>query len=751
MLVENIEAITSIDDVVVDGAAASKYPPQCPVQLAPETVSLVNMGTPPPPGITNADVIAAVFHSVPEGANVLVCSKAGDPSQGGWPPSAAQSVNVQCPAGNNNYINSASVRRDRDGSLHARSANFMAYHATVLDDVGTKVPLERIAGLAPSWIIETSPGNYQVGVIHDVPLQDEALIGRLQKAMSAKGLSDPDAPNSRTRWFRLPIAINGKGKYRDSSGAPYSCKFVTWNPERRYSVAQLVKMLAIEVEFETAMLELDQAAKPVTRTIEDETSLAMLKMLLDQISPDCGYQDWTNALMAVHNETGGSMSGFELANHWSSEGSGYPGLSVMENKWRSFRSGSANPLTVRTLVKMAKDNDEANTAFLNALGDGFLPTDMQCGTYKRAFVAPKPKAISALTPVASALVTPAEQSTPAGAPSSPHFLERFSLRGDSAELEKRSMGERPILGEIGLYGQLMVIYAAPNTGKTLITLHLLVDAINRKRINPDRLFYLNMDDNSKGLAEKGRIADDYGFHMLAGGYKGFKANDLEALVTDMVEKGKVDGAVLVLDTMKKFVNVMDKKDCSRFSAAMRNFAMQGGTLISLAHVNKKVGPDGLPVYGGTTDIRDDFDNAYLLSQISSVDGVKTVEFTNIKRRGNNPDTAGYSYSVERMPQYDEVLMSVREVDPLDLAPMKTTARLLADDVLIKHVQGQIKAGCVQKMELIKAVSDLTGASRADVGNVVTRYTGGDTAQHRWIFKKGARGAHLFELLDCPAT
>lgn len=739
MIVNNVEEITSLDDVV--RVAVKSASPQMGVTIS--ALNPVSMGSPAPEGITNADVISAVFHSIPQGATVLVCSKTGDPAEGGWSPIAAQDVTTQCPPGSNNYMNTATVRRDPDGSLHARTANFGAYHITVLDDVGTKVPLERIAGLAPSWIIETSPGNFQVGVIHDAPLEDEVLIRRLQKAMHSKGLSDPDAPNSRTRWVRLPVAINGKAKYRDPSGAAYRCKMVTWNPERRYSIAQIVAMLGIGAEFDTAVL---QPIQSTPREAEDESSLEMLQMVLDHIDPNCGYGEWTKALMAVHNETGGSPDGFELANDWSSVGRGYPGRAVMENKWRSFRSGSENPLTIRTLIKMARETDDANSEFLNALGGGFLPTDMEVVTRSGASSAPAAKTHPRLTQVASATDAPAKIASV-----KTHFLEKFSLRGRSAELKKRATEERPILGEIGIQGQLMVIYAAPNTGKTLITLHLLLDSINRKRIDPDRLFYLNMDDSSKGLAEKSAIADDYGFHMLAAGYKGFKAQDLENLVTDMVERRTVDGAVLVLDTMKKFVNVMDKKDCSRFSQAMRNFVLHGGTLIALAHVNKNPDADGQAIYAGTTDIRDDFCNAYILTQVSVAEGVKTVEFKNIKRRGNNPETAGYSYSVDRLPQYEDVLMSVKEVDPLDLDPLKNAAKLLADDVLIKHIESQIKAGRVQKMELIKAVASLSGASRADVGGIVTRYAGEDPAMHRWNYKTGARGAHLFALLDRPAT
>jgi hypothetical protein len=766
----NNEEITSIDDEVVDSnprdvseylrsyvAEANRlFEPLNPYPEGDTSVIPITnpgfdpatLGTKPAvDSITNAKFVFAVFETTLDGATAVVCSKAGDPTDAsGWPPMAALNVNVQCQPGRNNYVNCATFRPDPDGTIKARKANFASYQVTVLDDIGTKVPFRDIAGLKPSWIIKTSRGNYQVGIIHDVPLQDLALIERFQKALKTRNLSDGDALNGSTRWVRLPVAVNGKAKHCDAAGAPFQCELVTWNPERRYSIEQIVKMLSIEAEF---VASVNQLTPQFQRETADENSTEMLAMLLDFIDPNCGYRDWANALMAVHNETGGSDEGLDLVDAWSSGGTGYPGRSTMEAKWRSFRGGAANPLTIGTLIKMAKDAGDSDLEYIDALAKGFVPCEMEVIAPGKSREPVAPITPPPVVPIASAPVVPVAPATAVQAKR--HPLEKFSLRGQSAELRKRSLGERPILGEIGIQGQLLVIYAAPNTGKTLITLSLLWESIQRGRINPDRLFYLNMDDNSTGLAEKSRIADDSGFHMLVDGYRGFKAHDLEALVRDMVTKGTIDGAVIVLDTMKKFVNVMDKKDCSRFSSAMRTFAMQGGTLIALAHVNKNPGADGQRVFAGTTDIVDDFDNAYMLTQVAVAEGVKTVEFKNIKRRGNNPERAGYSYSVERQARYEDVLLTVKEIDLMDLDPIKQAAALVADEVLIKMVEGRITAGVVKRMELIKGVSDLCGASRANVSGIVTRYTGGDPAMHRWNYKTGARGAHLFELLDRSAT
>jgi len=745
-IITNIDDITSLDDVVhanplLNSAASETCPLPTEAKFDPS-----KWGSAPHGLTTNAAVVAAIFSQVPEAATAVVCSKAGDPAISGWPPQAVGDVNRQCQPALNNYVNCSTFRREQDGTLNVRKANFASYHATVLDDVGGKVPFERLSGLEPSWIIETSPDNYQVGIIHDGALTDQVMIDQFQASLKGKGLSDPAALNGSTRWVRLPVAINGKTKHRAPDGAPFECKLITWNPERRFSIEQAVKMLRIEAEFQAA-------ARPIAAQVLREVNLedtTSLEMLLTEISPNCGYGDWTNACMAVHNETGGSDAGLDLINAWSSRGNGYPGRQTMEAKWRSFRSGAANPVAIGTLIQLAKQ-DNPDSKYIDALAKGFLPCEMEVVPVGRPQMLIRPSAPSVVAEPVVTVFPKTGAAAPALVQTKRHLLERYSLRGQSAELKKRSLGEKPILGDIGLQGQLMVIYAAPNTGKTLITLHLLCEGIQKGVINPDRLFYLNMDDNSKGLAEKSRIADDLGFHLIVGGYQGFKARDLEPLVAKMVEDDVVDDAVIVLDTMKKFVNVMKKDDCSRFAGGLRNFVVRGGTLIALAHTNKNPSADGEKVYSGTTDIIDDFDNAYMLTAVAVADNVKTVEFKNIKRRANNPDRAGYSYSVDRLPSYEDVLLTVREVDLMDLDPIKQAAVLVADEKLIMLIEGRIRSGPVKRMELVKAVSELSGASRVSVGAIVEKYTGEDASLHKWRYKKGARGAHLFELLDRPAT
>lgn len=336
-------------------------------------------------------------------------------------------------------------------------------------------------------------------------------------------------------------------------------------------------------------------------------------------------------------------------------------------------------------------------------------------------------------------------------PASKSLLARFYIT-DVGELERQAQEQVPVLGQIVLAGQATVLYARPNTGKTLITLHLVTQAILEKRIDPSRLVYIDMDDNSSGLAEKARIAQEFGFPIVADGYHGFQAKAFWKVLELMVEGNTARGHVIILDTLKKFVNTMEKKESSEFAKLARQFVMKGGTIVALAHVNKRPGANGKPVYAGTTDILDDFDCAYTIDTIDENPDTctKVVEFENIKRRGNVPLSACYVFSTETGISYNELLSSVREIAPDAVDTLKKEQELVSDADVISAVESSILSGTNTKMLLAEAVAERASISKRQAIRTIEKYTGTDPAVHRWHFVVKDRGAKVFVLLEQPA-
>ena len=160
-----------------------------------------------------------------------------------------------------------------------------------------------------------------------------------------------------------------------------------------------------------------------------------------------------------------------------------------------------------------------------------------------------------------------------------HPLNRFSLRGSAYELEANAAHTKPLLGQFVMDGQATMIYAAPNAGKTLITLHTVLEAIAAGRIAADRVFYVNADDGSQGLAVKVRLLEDAGAHMMAPGLKGMKIRHLIEKLVQAIEDGTAKGTLVIIDTLKKFTDLMDKKRTSEFGQVCREYVSAGGTIV----------------------------------------------------------------------------------------------------------------------------------------------------------------------------
>jgi DNA primase RepB-like protein len=196
--------------------------------------------------ITNAEFIAAVFTDLPEGTFAAVCSKPGNPNLGGWVARRVDRVPTIV-VEYNNYVGCSSFYPGDDGSFKARKAQFGACHFLMLDDLGTKVPLDRLGHFELSWLIETSPGNYQGGIILDAPITDGAVAVHLLNAVIDAGLCDAGATGPLSRWARLPVAINGKPKWVGEDGVPFRCRLIEWRPDKRYSPQEIVERLQLEL------------------------------------------------------------------------------------------------------------------------------------------------------------------------------------------------------------------------------------------------------------------------------------------------------------------------------------------------------------------------------------------------------------------------------------------------------------------------------------------------------------------------
>ncbi|CCW16594.1 hypothetical protein EBBID32_9310 [Sphingobium indicum BiD32] len=321
-------------------------------------------------------------------------------------------------------------------------------------------------------------------------------------------------------------------------------------------------------------------------------------------------------------------------------------------------------------------------------------------------------------------------------------LANMSVRGSASSFEERALKMHPLLGNVAMLGQATVWYAPPNSGKTLIALALLLEAVRAGHVLAGNAYYLNADDNGNGIAEKSRLLDDAGVHTLIPGEKGFEPYMLAGQLDEMAAEDRCRGVVIIIDTIKKFVDLMEKRQTATFASSIRRFTQKGGTCLSLAHTRKNPSANGKAVYGGTTDLLEDSDAVYLLSEAVDVDatGEKVVKFESKKRRGGGAEEA---YAFAANPEsYDELLASVRLVDADQMERIVANAQVADDQTVVDMVRICMAEGIDKKMFLAVAVAERLKISRRAAVQVIERYE-----DHLWTYTVQARGAKVYRLAD----
>jgi len=447
--------------------------------------------------------------------------------------------------------------------------------------------------------------------------------------------------------------------------------------------------------------------------------LLELSQYVNQVDPDSGYEDWSSVVMATHAETQGSDEGFAVADKWSSRGVKYPGTEKLRYIWDHLRTDVENPKTLGTIIYVARQQG--------------------------ADVGPKIKPTEACE--VKALDSPVTKIPGSDLPENP--LQKYSLKGQVEELESEMADAVPVLDKIAIRGELTAIYAAAGIGKTLTTLWLLIRAILGGSIDANKVYYINADDSASGLVAKLKLADKYGFHMLSPGYNDFQARDFVSLIIKMTDLGLAEGCIIILDTVKKFTDLMNKSRNSEFNTILRSFSLKGGTVIAIAHTNKKKDKNGNSVHAGTSDMRDDFDCVYIADIIShdAITGEKVIKLTADKIRVAGANELVLSYRRTEQTTYLELFESVQLLDSDTLKRKKYAVQMREDQTDIDFVTQLIRDGIVGKMELAAEAAKLSVTSKKKLLQIIDQYTGDDTDKHRWNFVRKERGLMEYYLID----
>ena len=223
------------------GSAPGLDTPENNLQLCSDSGKQPDSPDVPDSPVTNSDFLTAIFDGLTDPQRPFVLGFAGKPKdRKAWSGEAYRSGKTNCDNAALNWYFSLAVYDPADDGYHRREKDCAAVYGVMLDDLGTKaLPLERLDDCPPSYVIETSPDNFQAAYLFSEALTDFEQIKALNQSMVDAGLCDPGAKSPTTRYGRMPFASNGK------TDSVFRCKLVSWHPTRRYTLEEISERLAL--------------------------------------------------------------------------------------------------------------------------------------------------------------------------------------------------------------------------------------------------------------------------------------------------------------------------------------------------------------------------------------------------------------------------------------------------------------------------------------------------------------------------
>ena len=261
----------------------------------------------------------------------------------------------------------------------------------------------------------------------------------------------------------------------------------------------------------------------------------------------------------------------------------------------------------------------------------------------------------------------------------------------------------------------LAVWAAPgNGGKTTIA-KLAAAELARDGFT---VMFFQEDASAGDLPALFEHAKAHGYLLLNSTLnKGSPQDQINTLYELVDTDADLSSYVLFFDTMKKFVDVMQKGGAREFFQLMRSLTTRGATVVLLGHTNKHLGLDGKLIFEGVGDVRNDVDELlYIESTEDKPIAVVTMTIKPDKVRCEVKET---TFRLDKNTMRVMVLESV-----IDVAGIERRQAQLKDDAdLITVVRGVLKNGAMPSTTLVAKVMSIGGVGRPTASRIINRYLG----------------------------
>ncbi len=283
-------------------------------------------------------------------------------------------------------------------------------------------------------------------------------------------------------------------------------------------------------------------------------------------------------------------------------------------------------------------------------------------------------------------------------------------------------------------GALHAIVAEANGGKTTILMHLCPQIANLGY----RVYYVNADTNGAHAKAYWKQARDGGFNLLLPDLAGPGAS-MDQVVSKLAQMvgdpapHDYERDVWIFDTLKKMTDMISKRPSKRLYGILRALTARGSTIVALGHVNKYKGEDGKPIYEGTGDLRNDFDNLIYMIPHRESDGRIIVSTEPDKVRASFKPltfTIARDRTVTQTDYVDTAALGAADLQREKAAPV------------IEAVSAALSNGITSQFEIAEYVNQ-----RHDIGKHRIRRVLRDFEGSEWSVERGQNNRCIYRLIN----
>lgn len=287
-------------------------------------------------------------------------------------------------------------------------------------------------------------------------------------------------------------------------------------------------------------------------------------------------------------------------------------------------------------------------------------------------------------------------------------------------------------------GATTVLVGKPSAGKSLLARSFAGEL----HANGLRVLYLNMDCAPADVKHQHQQAGSHGYDLLAPQFDGSggitKAHEIVRGYAD--SDLDLSNLVLVIDTLKKWVDLMTKNGVKELFGMFRSLTARGATVFVLAHANKYRDKNDNLIYEGVGDVESECDNLIYLESSTKGD-IQTIQTV--------PSDKVRGVFYPRTWEYHRVTRELQPATNVDVRSMERASEIEEQDQpLIEVVKSELVKG-ERNQGGLEALLSEHGIAKAKALKLLQRYcsdSGGHT-QHWRRRKSDLYNAWIYSLID----